>query len=141
MKTIGRWWVALAVYLLGGLFLGLADPQLGWVALQLGFAKPGVATAVCVNLVLPLLAIGLGLTQPRLPTALFGGIGMAVAYGLGLAINYPPPQPWDGSTLLGSVKPVLVVACVGYVVLGVAAKFVTRIVSSSGGNGSHTPAV
>jgi hypothetical protein len=139
--TIGRLGVILAAYVLGGFALGLADPALGRVALGLGFAKPGVATAVCVNLLLPLLAIGLAVACPRLATALGGGIGMAGAYTLGLAINYAPPQPWDADTLLGSVKPVLVLACVGYVVLGVAAVVVTRIVKPSDGSGSHTPAI
>jgi hypothetical protein len=136
-----RWWVILATYLLGGFVLGLADPPFGRAALDLGFNKPGVATTVCVNLVLPLLAIALAVAHRRLAAAVLGGFGMAVAYWLGLAINYPPPQPWDAATLLGSVKPVLVLACVGYVVLGIAAVLVTRAVRKSGDNSMHRPAV
>jgi len=128
----GRWWVVLAVYVLCGLVLGLADPLFGRAALQLGFAKPGVATAACVNLVLPLLAIGLGVLHPRLATALFGGIIMGVAYTVGLAINYPPGPPWDVTILFNPKLMILVMACIGYDVLGTAAAVITRVLKGEG---------
>ncbi|HEV3257178.1 MAG TPA: hypothetical protein VG013_09885 [Gemmataceae bacterium] len=111
------WWLILPVYLVGGLVLGLADPHLGrWVQ---GFGvRPGLATAASVNLLLPLLVIGLGVACPRLGTAWLGATGITVAFILGLALVYPPARPWGPATLLGAVPPVLVMACVGYAILG-----------------------
>ncbi len=54
------WWVIQATYLACGFLLGLADPLLGQGARGLG-VKPGVATAVSVNLLLPLAALVLAL--------------------------------------------------------------------------------
>ena len=51
-----RLWPTLVAYPAVGLGLGLADPALGRVAQQLG-TKPGVATAVSVNVNLPLAAV------------------------------------------------------------------------------------
>ena len=92
---------------------------------QLGF-RPGWATAVSVNLLLPLLVIGLGVAFPRLATTWLGAVGMTAAFLLGLALVVPQPQPWNAVTLLASVPPVLVVACLGYVILGSLAALVTR---------------
>src|SRR5690242_3932925 len=110
--TLKNWWLVVLVYLLGGLGLGLADPQLRQVMQQLGI-KPGVATAINVNLILPLLAIVLGLVHRRLLAACFGAVGMTAAFVLGLAVAYPRAQPWDAATLLRAVPPVLVIACLG----------------------------
>src|SRR6266849_3621233 len=99
----GRWWLILAVYLAVGFALGLIDPLLRQVPAQLGFDKAGLATAASVNVFLPLLAIGLGVVCPRLASAIFGGIGMAVAHSLGLAVNYFPGPQWDPITLLRAV--------------------------------------
>ena len=50
--TLKNRWLVTLVYLLGGLGLGLADPQLRQVVQHLGI-KPGVATAAIVNVFLP----------------------------------------------------------------------------------------
>ncbi len=120
-----KWWIILAIYLLGGLALGLADRQLGQYVQQLGF-KPGLATAASINLLLPLLAIALGVAYPRLTTAWLGALAMTVAFILGLALASQQAQPWDAATLLRSVRPVLVIACLGYAILGTLAALVTR---------------
>lgn len=128
----GRWWVVLGVYVLCGLVLGLADPLLGRAALQVGFAKPGLATAACVNLVLPLLAISLGVLHPRLATALSGGILMGAAYTIGLLINYLPGPPWDVALLFNPKLAILIMASLGYDVLGTAAALITRRLKKDG---------
>jgi hypothetical protein len=118
-------WLVLPIYLLGGFALGLADDPLRRCAQQLG-ARPGLATAASVNILLPLLAISLGVACPRLATVWLGALAMTGAYLLGLAFVHLPPQPWEAATLLASVPPVLVLACLGYALLGSASALVRR---------------
>jgi hypothetical protein len=127
MKSLSRksWWLVLGIYLLGGLSLGLANPQLGQGLQGLGI-KPGLATAASVNLLLPSLAIAFGIVHPRLTTAWLGAILMTGAFVLGLALVYPRAQGWDAATLLRAVPPVLVIACLGYALLGSLAALLAR---------------
>jgi hypothetical protein len=126
MRTFSsrQWWIILPLYLLSGFVLGLANRPLSQPVQQLGM-RPGVATAVNVNLLLPLLAIGLGAASPRLATVWLGAVGMTAGFLIGLALLSPPPQPWSLATLFGSVPPVLVIACLGYAILGTIAARVT----------------
>jgi hypothetical protein len=111
-------WVLLPVYVAAGFVLGVADPALGRWAGQLGY-RPGVATAVSVNLLLPLVALGLALAAPRLRTAWLGALALAIGFFLGLAVAYPPDPPhWTAAALLAGVRPVLMLACLGYGVVG-----------------------
>jgi hypothetical protein len=125
--STAKGWLVLPIYVLGGLALGLADDPLRQYVQQFG-ARPGLATAAIVNLLLPLLAVGLGVVCPRLATAWLGALGMTGAFVLGLALVHPPSQPWRVATLLGSVPPVLVVACLGYAILGSVSALVSRSV-------------
>jgi hypothetical protein len=120
-------WTLLPIYLFAGLTLGLADPQLGRWVQQFGF-RPGLATAASVNIVLPLVAIGLGVGHRRVSAALLGAACMTFGFLLGLAIEYPPPRPWDASLILHSIPPVLVMACAGYAVLGTLTAVATRAI-------------
>jgi hypothetical protein len=108
-------WLVLLAYPAVGLVLGLADPALGQVAHQLG-TKPGAATAVSVNLLLPAAAVVLALAHARLGSVWLGALLMTCGLGAGLAIQYHagPVAPAD-------IPPVLVVAAFGYGVLGTAA--------------------
>jgi hypothetical protein len=110
-------WTFLPGYLVAGLALGLADARLGQWVHQLG-VRPGVATAASVNLVMPMLAIGLAAASRRVKTACLGAVAMTAAFTLGLAVTYSQGRPWDVVSLLRSVPPVLVLACVGYAVIG-----------------------
>jgi hypothetical protein len=132
MKYAGaeKWWASLPVYLLGGFALGLVNPALRGFVGQLG-VRPGLATAALVNILLPLLAIGLAVAWPRLMTAWLGAVGMTAAFILGLAVANPQLQPWDFLTLLRSVPPVLVVACLGYGVLGSVSALLSRSMGRS----------
>jgi hypothetical protein len=129
METVvaGKWWLVLPTYLVGGLVLGLADPNLGRWIQQLG-TRPGVATAVSVNVLLPLLAVALGVICPRLGTVWLGALVMAGAFAAGLAVRYLPAGPWDVAGFMSAIPPVLVMACVGYAILGTIAALVTRAV-------------
>jgi hypothetical protein len=112
------WWLILCAYPMIGLVLGLADPTLGRVAQQLG-TKPGVATAVSVNLLLPLVAVALGLAAARLRSAWLGAVTLTLGFLVGLAICYPAGvQDWSPVGVLRSIPPVLVAAALGYAALG-----------------------
>jgi hypothetical protein len=131
-------WFVLPMYPVCGLVLGLLNPLFVKWAEQQGVPKPGVATAISVNILLPALAVGLAVGYPRVWTALVGAVALMAGFALGLAVMHPPAVPVGVADVLGSVKPVMVLACVGYAVLGVVAALVTRIVTRSAGRPSHT---
>jgi uncharacterized membrane protein required for colicin V production len=118
-------WILFPTYVIGGLALGLADPLFGRWVQQLGF-RPGFATAGSVNILLPLLAISLGVVHRRISSAIYGAAGITLGFLFGLANEYPPPRPWDIALFLHSIPPVLLVACVGYAVLGTLTALVAR---------------
>jgi len=124
----GKKWLVLPIYLLAGFALGLGDPHFGRCLQQLG-VKPGLATAASVNLVLPVLAILLAIVSARVPIALLGAVCMSAGLFLGLAAAYNP-KPWDAATLLSAVPPVLVLAGVGYAVIGTITVLVSRAFAS-----------
>jgi len=123
--SVEKWWVILPLYVLGGLAFGLADHQLGrWVG-EFGM-KPGLATAASVNVFLPLLVVGLAVARPKLGTAWFGAIALTLAFIFGLAIVYPQAHRGDPVALIRAVPPVLVMACLGYAILGTLSVVLTR---------------
>jgi hypothetical protein len=136
---IGKRWCILPVYLIGGLALGLTDHQCGQLVHQLGL-KPGLATAVSVNFLMPLLAVGLAAVYPRLVNACLGAIAMTVAFILGLAFGSLDIGQWNPAAVLHSVKPVMVLACAGYVVLGTLTVSVLRGLCRWKGHEMHPPA-
>src|SRR5262249_61909508 len=95
-------WLVLAASPAAGLLLGLGDPLLGRLVQQLGM-KPGVATAMSVNVLLPLVAIALGVACPRLVSVWAGAVCMAVGPGPGLAVPYH-----RGAWFLPAMPPLLV---------------------------------
>jgi hypothetical protein len=129
------WWVVVPAYVLGGFALGVADRHLGdWVRQQFG-VRPGVATAVSINVVMPMLAVGLAVARPRLGTAWLGALGMTAGFVLGLAVLHRPAAGWGVGSLLRAVPPVLVMACLGYAVLGTLTALATRGLAGRGGLG------
>jgi hypothetical protein len=131
MKSLsaGKWWAILSLYLLGGLALGLADHLLGRGVQGLGM-RPGVATAASVNVLLPLIVVGLAAVYPKLGTAWLGAVALTCAFVLGLALIYPQGHRWEALALIRSVPPVLVMACLGYLFLGTLSVLVARSVGS-----------
>jgi hypothetical protein len=120
------WWLVLAAYPACGLALGLADPVLGQAAAQLG-TRPGVATAVSVNLILPLVALAVGFLHARVGAAWLGAALLTGGFVAGLAVQYSGGiRGWSLAGLLSSIPPVLVVGGVGYAVLGTVAALVGR---------------
>jgi hypothetical protein len=120
------WWLILVAYPACGLMLGFADPILGHLVRQLGI-KPGVATAVSVNLLLSLAALALALAHNRLWAAWFGAATMTFGFLEGLAACYPARvREWSPLGILSSVPPVLVAAGLGYAILGTVAVLIGR---------------
>jgi hypothetical protein len=121
-------WLVWLSYPASGLALGLSDPLLGQVARQLG-ARPGVATAVSVNLLLPCVALALGFAYARLGSVWLGAGAMALGLVTGLAVQYAATvRDWSPAGILSSVPPVLVVAPLGYAILGTIAALAVRAV-------------
>jgi hypothetical protein len=118
--------LALLGYAGWGLSLGFADPYMGRLAQAMG-TKPGVATAVSVNVLLPFAAVVLGLVVARVGVALVGAAAMTAGFIGGLAAQYGSGLR-DASLVgvLGSIPLVLVLATIGYGVLGVGAAIVGR---------------
>jgi hypothetical protein len=127
--SAGKWWAILSLYPLGGLALGLADHLLGRGAQGLGM-RPGVATAASVNVLLPLIVVGLAAAYPKLGTAWLGAVALTFAFVLGLALIYPQGHRWDALALIRSVPPVRVMACLGYLFLGTLSALVARSIGS-----------
>ena len=121
LTTTKSQWLLLTAYPAAGLLLGLADPMLGGLVQQLGM-KPGVATAVSVNILLPLVAVALGVAYPRLASVWAGALVMTVGLALGLAAQYH-----GGEWSLADVPPVLVAAALGYAAVGTIALAVSRL--------------
>jgi hypothetical protein len=120
------------------LILGLLNPLLGTWVVHLGAPKAGFATAISVNILMAAIAIGLAVAYPRVWTALVGAVAMSAAFAAGMIIMHPPAPPVDVLAVLTSVRPVLVLACLGYAVLGTLAALVTRALRKSNGFGSNT---
>lgn len=118
-------WAVLCAYAIGGLGLGVADPLLGAMARQSGL-RPGIGTAVSVNLLMPLLVVVLGATRPRFASALGGGLAMTLGFVLGMVVSHPPVGGWTLPMIPLAVPPVLVLACLGYLLLGTLTVLVAR---------------
>jgi hypothetical protein len=119
-------WLILFAYPACGLVLGLADPFLGNLARQWG-TKPGMATALSVNLLLTLMAVALALAHRRLWAAWLGAAAMTFGFAAGLAVCYSAGiRHWSPLGLLSSIPPVLAAAAVGYAVIGAVAVLVAQ---------------
>jgi hypothetical protein len=114
--------LALMAYPAIGFGLGLADPLLGRVATRLG-TKPGAATAVSVNLLMPIAAVALGVAHARLWVAWVGAVAMSVGLVAGLATQYRAGAlDWS----LPGVPSVVVIATFGYAILGTVAVLMAK---------------
>jgi hypothetical protein len=127
-------WLLVAAYAAAGLVLGLSDPWLGRLAQQFG-VRAGMATAVSVNVLMPLAAIGLGLAHARFIMAWIGAIVMMCAFVAGLSAHYAVAPPgWSLGAVVRSIPPMLIVATLGYAVLGSMSVWLGPTRGSSPGN-------
>ena len=78
-----------------------------------------MATAVSVNLLLPLAVLVLALLYARLGSVWLGAAVMTAGITTGLAVRYL--QDWTVAGLVNAFPPVLAAAAVGYAVVGTAA--------------------
>lgn len=81
--------------------------------------RPGIGTAVGVNLLLPLSALALAIWRPRHGTAWAGGFLLAVGFFLGAMVRVEPRVwQWTGHLAMKVSHPILIAAAVGCGVVG-----------------------
>jgi len=116
---------ALLAYALGGLLLGFCNRPLNMIAMRFGI-RAGIGTALTVNALMPLLAIGLAIFHRRVGIAWLGAVTMTLLFHLAMTLvqNRDVTQ-WTPRTSITSIHPVLVVGCIGYGVLGTIAAIIT----------------
>jgi hypothetical protein len=106
-------------YLLVGVLLGLSDaPLRGLLQRWIGTPKPG--TALIINIFMPLATIILAAIYPRMRVVLLGAPLLSLGFEMGArarAANVLSPR-WRAD-LFVQVHPILVVATLGYLLLGV----------------------
>ena len=120
-------WFILGAYCMMGLLLGFLDPWLGQAAQWLG-TKPGAATAVSVNIVLPGVALLLGFIYGRMASVWLGALCLTAGFLIGLAWNYATGiRDWSPSAVFQAIPPVLVAATLGYAVLGMLSALAARV--------------
>lgn len=111
-QTLG----VLAAFLAGGFAVGLVPLQ--QVAVGAGL-RPGVGTAVGVNIALPLFALGLAIWRPRFAWAWAGGFLLALGFFLGAMVRAEPRVwLWTGNLALNVGHPILIGAAIGCGVVG-----------------------
>ena len=110
------WWLVLASYLAAGFVVGIAPLQ--HAAANAGL-KPGIGTALGVNLGLPLLALGIAVWKPRLWTVWVGGLLLALGFSLGALVRAEPKfWMWTTGLALRMSHPILLGAAIGCGVVG-----------------------
>lgn len=113
-----RWRIVLPLYGAFGAALALADPIVQpWVQRQ--GLKPGVVTAVDINLLLPTAMVVLAAWYPKVWTAVVGALlgmaGFILAHMLQREWHF---WLWTLGSLAASTHPIQVVATAGYAVIG-----------------------
>ncbi len=119
-----RWPPALAAYLCLGFVLGL-----GWVQDLAGRAwgRPGLGTAIAVNLLMPLVAMGVSVVYPRARTAAAGGVLITVGWVLARMVWVDWMfWRWNLALLARMTHPLLVPATMGYIVIGIGAAYAVQ---------------
>jgi len=113
-----RWRAILLAYCLGGLALGLCNRPLNLLALNLGI-RPGLGTALDVNILMSVFAVVAAFFYPRIWTAWLGGFLGSAAFYFGMRlVQSPNVTTWSAKGSFLGVHPILVAACLGYGVLG-----------------------
>lgn len=113
-----RWPYALAAYILAGAILGALLPTLQTTAARIGL-RAGLGAFACVNLFMPLVAVAVAFAYPRFWTAWLGAILMSASLILArLCVANPNPLTWTLPFLAKSIHPILVVAWLGYALVG-----------------------
>jgi hypothetical protein len=121
-----RWRAALVVYASTGLALGLCNRPLNLLALHSG-VRPGIGTAVNVNLLMPLVAMFGAWFYPRLRTIWFGSIIASGMFYLGMRlVQVPNVTQWSARATLVGIDPILVAACIGYGIVGSVTALILR---------------
>jgi hypothetical protein len=114
----------LSGYLAAGIVVGVAPIQ---HAAALAGVRPGIGTAIGVNIGLPLLALGMAAWKPYYWTAWIGGFLLAFGFFLGAMFRAEPKfWMWTSGLALQMSHPILVAAAVGCGVVGTIGVLVAR---------------
>ncbi|MBI5765417.1 MAG: hypothetical protein HZA51_18060 [Planctomycetes bacterium] len=112
-----RWRVALTIYVVGGVCVGLVCRPLSMWAASSGI-RPGVGTFLCVNALMPTLAVVAALYYPRARVATIGAFLSSVCLYLTMRlVQFLDIAQWTIRATIVDVEPVLVAATVGYIIL------------------------
>jgi len=112
------------VYLACGFATGVVPLQ--QVAAGAGL-RPGVGTAVGVNILLPLFALGVAIWRPRHATAWAGGFLLALGFFVGAMVRVEPRAwAWTPNLALHVGHPILIAAAIGCGVVGSFGVFVGK---------------
>jgi hypothetical protein len=129
-QTLG----VLGAYLAGGFAVGLVPMQ--QVAAGAGL-RPGVGTAVGVNVALPLFALGLAVWRPRFTSVWAGGPLLALGFFLGAMVRAEPRfWLWTGNLALNVGHPILIGAAIGCGVVGSVVVVIRRAAFPAQADGS-----
>jgi hypothetical protein len=110
------WPLVLGGYLAAGLVVGVAPLQ---HAAALAGLRPGIGTAIGVNIGLPLLALCIALWKPYYWTAWIGGFLLAFGFFLGALFRAEPKfWMWTSGLAVHMSHPILIAAAVGCGVVG-----------------------
>jgi hypothetical protein len=116
--------IALLAYALGGLLLGFCNRPLNLIAQRYGI-RPGIGTALNVNILMPLLVAALAIFHRRAGIAVLGAVIATIMFHLAFTfVQQPHLSEWSARTTIAGIHPILVAACLGYAVIGAIAAVV-----------------
>ena len=115
---------ALLAYAVGGLALGFCNRPLNLIALRYGI-RPGIGTALNVNVLMPLMVAALAILHRRVGFAWIGAIIATLLFYLAMnLVQHPSLAQWSPRAAITGIHPILVMACIGYGVVGTIAALI-----------------
>lgn len=127
-----RWPLALVGYSLAGIFPAAVDPLLRdlFVRVQI---QPGAATALLVNLVIPLLFVATAAAYPRAAFAAFGVLLAFLGFTITRLVQLNPWfWNWTAGMFLSRINPIVTVSSIVSGAIAVATCFATNPVRRVG---------
>jgi len=128
MKFIApdQWRLTLLLYAVAGLALGLCNRPLNLLAQHIGI-RPGLGTALNVNILMTAAVACIACSYPRLWTSWLGALVATGMFYLGMRlVQSPNVATWTAKGTLFGVHPILVAACIGYGAVGSLAALAVR---------------
>ena len=133
MTFVRPQWIRLILpsYLLGGLTIGLFLPAMQNFA-NAQWGRAGIAVFLVINVIMPILVIALAAIYPKLIVTVIGGLLATFTFLFTTGLTPPKLSVNWLKDLVGQMGPIVTVATVGYLVLGVLTVFFLRPVRRVG---------